>query len=278
LEKITLALEHKRLIEKLRACHEAYQEAEARLVEATSDVEALTERNSGVKQALANERQLVEQVARESRIAKEAASESLRECHAIIAEEDDDSPNVEYFKSISTQDLTIEALEHDIEAERSKLEFIHDSNPGALKEFETRQNTIQKLGEKIQDSEKRLEKLNRKITRVREKWEPELDKLIGEISDAFAYNFEQIGCAGEVSVHKDDDFDLWSIEIKVKFRYALCHSVLFARRPLLTPPQGKRNSPAPRSTPPIRRRALRVYDLLSHVSAISRTRAVPRCR
>jgi chromosome segregation ATPase len=217
LEKTSLALEHKKLIEELRACHEAYQEAEARLIEATSDVEALTERNKGVKQALADERQLVEQVAQESQRAKEAASASLRECQAIIAEEDD-SPNVEYFKSIATQDLTIESLEHDIEAERSKLEFIHDSNPGALREFETRQITIQKLGEKIHGSEERLEKLHRKIRRVREKWEPELDKLIGEISDAFAYNFEQIGCAGEVSVHKDDDFDLWSIEIKVKFR------------------------------------------------------------
>ena len=29
-------------------------------------------------------------------------------------------------------------------------------------------------------------------------WEPELDKLVKEISNAFAYNFEQIGCAGEV--------------------------------------------------------------------------------
>lgn len=231
LKKTTQALDHKKLIDELRTCHEAHQEAEARLVEAASDVEALTERNSGVRQALADERQLVEQVTRESQIAKEAASRSLKECQAIIAEEEDDSPNVEYFKSIASQDLTIEDLEHDIEAERSKLEFMHEGNPGALKEFEARQSSIQKLEEKIKESEKRLEKLNRKTANVQEKWEPGLDKLIGEISGAFAYNFEQIGCAGEVSVHKDDDFELWSIEIKVKFRYVLVSPLILVGCP-----------------------------------------------
>jgi hypothetical protein len=48
-----------------------------------------------------------------------------------------------------------------------------------------------------------------------------VDQLISQINDAFSYNFEQISCAGEVGVHKDEDFEKWAIEIKVKFRYVV---------------------------------------------------------
>lgn len=218
LQKTTLALEHKNHIEKLRSCHEACLEAEIRLAEATSDVEALTARNRGIAQKLDDERRLVTQVEREVQEAKAVAHVALQACKAIMAEEGEEGgPNNEYFKTAGAN-FTVETLEHDIEAERSKLEFIHDGNSGALKEFETRQVTIQRLKDKLAETAKRLERLTRKVSEVRQKWEPELDKLVKEISDAFAYNFEQIGCAGEVSVHKDDDFDLWAIEIKVKFR------------------------------------------------------------
>jgi len=104
------------------------------------------------------------------------------------------------------------------------LDYVHEGNSGALREFESRKAKIDKLAFRLRESEKKLETYTRTIARIREKWEPVLDKLIQEISTAFSYNFEQIGCAGEVGVHKDDDFDLWSIEIKVKFRYALLSS------------------------------------------------------
>jgi len=211
-----LALQQRDLVAKLRGCHEALLEAEMRLVEAASDVEALEERNSGIAQQLEDERRFVAEVERESRIVKAAAEKSLEVCKVLL--DGAEGHEEQYFRSLD-QTLTMEDLEHEIEAEKSKLDYIHDGNAGALKEFELRQGTIEKLTEKIRDTARKLERLNLRISEVREKWEPELDKLIREISDAFAYNFEQIGCAGEVGVHKDEDFDLWSIEIKVKFRY-----------------------------------------------------------
>jgi len=216
LKKTDLALEHKAALERLRGFHESYMEAEVRLAEAKSDVASLTERNKGIAQQLEDERRLVAEVEKDAKLAKEAASKALDVCKATLAEEDE-GPNKEHFQNVNTN-MTMEDLRHEIEAERSKLEFIHDGNQGALKEFESRQLNIQKLNDKIDETGRILSKVSRQVLEVREMWEPELDKLVKEISNAFSYNFEQIGCAGEVGVHKDEDFDLWAIEIKVKFR------------------------------------------------------------
>ncbi|KAF4633024.1 hypothetical protein G7Y89_g5095 [Cudoniella acicularis] len=114
--------------------------------------------------------------------------------------------------------MTVEGLQNEISAEEAKLEFVHANNPNAIRDFEKRQADVDKLKEKIAEAEQKLEKISRSLAKIRGKWEPALDALISEISEAFSYNFEQIGCAGEVGIHKHDDFDLWAIQIRVKFR------------------------------------------------------------
>lgn len=210
------ALEYKGKVEAIRSCHETLLEAEIRLIEAQSDVENLEERNSGIVQRQEQERQQVKEIERESKIVTETARKALAVCQAITAEEDEATN--QKLQGIP-EDLTIEALELDIASEESKLDFIQANNPNAIAQFERFQTTVDRLTAKVEEADKRLKKIQEKITRVRGKWEPELDKLISEISDAFAYNFEQIGCAGEVGVEKTDDFEDWKIMIKVKFRY-----------------------------------------------------------
>jgi len=63
-----------------------------------------------------------------------------------------------------------------------------------------------------------LTKVQTDITEIKDQWEPELDALVAQISEAFGENFAKIQCAGEVGVHKDDDFEQWAIQIRVKFR------------------------------------------------------------
>jgi chromosome segregation ATPase len=198
----------------LRTCQEDCLEAEVRALEATSDVEALKLRNIDITRQLAEEKRLKAEAEAEAAHAREAARRALDVCRQILEQ---DEGTREYYNDVSA-DITVEELERDIDAENARLDFMHGGNANAAKEFETRQVAIDKLEEKISDASKKLEKLTTKITNLREKWEPELDKLVKEISDAFAYNFEQISCAGEVGIHKDEDFDQWSIEIKVKFR------------------------------------------------------------
>lgn len=213
IRKVEEALSYKEAVAALKLAHENLLEGEIRLLEATSDVDALMQRNSGIAQQLEDERRLVNGLEGEVTNLRQVAQRALAVCKTILEEEKDGG----YFTTLDSN-LTLEALQHDIDAEKSKLEFLHEGNAGALKEFESRQATIERLSSKISDTDRKLGVMSRNIAAIREKWEPELDKLIAEISEAFSHNFEQISCAGEVGVHKDEDFDNWSIEIKVKFR------------------------------------------------------------
>ncbi|KAI1457317.1 hypothetical protein F4805DRAFT_181686 [Annulohypoxylon moriforme] len=115
-------------------------------------------------------------------------------------------------------DKTPEDIEHEIGAESTKLELIHGVDPAILRQYEKRAQDILDLTQKKEEMNAKLESYNRRIESVKERWEPAVDEVIGKINDAFSYNFEQINCAGEVGIHKDEDFEQWAIEIKVKFR------------------------------------------------------------
>jgi chromosome segregation ATPase len=114
---------------------------------------------------------------------------------------------------------SLDALEQEVQAVAARLDLMVEGNPGLIRTFEKRKDEIAKSEEKLQELTANLESAKGKIVEIREQWEPELDALISKISNAFAHNFEQIGCAGEVSVYKDEeDFDRWSIQISVRFR------------------------------------------------------------
>ena len=239
------ALEYKEKVEAIRSCHEALLETEIRLIEAQSDVETLEERNSGIVQRQEQERQQVKEIERESKIVTERARKALAVCTAVTAEEDEATN--QRLQGIP-EDLTMESLELDIASEESKLDFIQANNPNAVAQFERFQTTVDRLTAKVEEADKKLEKIQEKIIRVRGKWEPELDKLVSEISDAFAYNFEQIGCAGEVEVEKTDDFDEWAIKIKVKFRYVFSLAVAVLEQTLTSSTEKTNNFKSSTST------------------------------
>lgn len=214
--KVGKVLEHKEQIDHMRQSHQGLLDATIRYIEGASDVEALKQRNQHIVERLDAEKELVAEAERDAGAAHARAMSALQ-IVTELSNEARDAGNFAYFENISPE-TTVEHLEREIAAEESKLDYMHANNPNAIRDFERRQLDIDGLKAKISEAEERLEKLARGITRIRGKWEPELDKLVAEISEAFSYNFEQIGCAGEVGIHKDDDFSQWSIEIKVKFR------------------------------------------------------------
>lgn len=221
LRKARTVLEHKDVVTKLRLCLQELLEAKIRLIETKSDIASLNEQNQDITAQVAREEALVKQVEVESRRVKDVAARALAVCTEIRNEPDFDTIAEEVGNP--DPEMTVEILDHEIAAEESKLDFIHATNPNAIRDFESRQRDVENMKEKMAARDLRLEQLERFIQKVRSKWEPELDKLIAKISEAFSFNFEQIGCAGEVSVHKDEDFELWAIQIKVKFRYVDSH-------------------------------------------------------
>ena len=214
-KKSELVLEYKQRIEGIRYAHHSLMKARLRQLEAASDVRALAEKNVHIARQVTELRQAVDRAQREVVESRAKAQRLLTRCQELNNAADEETE--ERLANIDP-DLTLEELHRQIDSETSKLDYIHAGDPGALAQFESRKDAIDRLVAKIGASQIALDQLNARVDELRASWEPKLDELIEEISGAFAHNFERIGCAGEVGVHKDEDFELWSIQIKVKFR------------------------------------------------------------
>lgn len=216
IRKAKEALKWKEFITKIRTCHEEYIEARIRLIEAESDVYGLEQRNIDIVRQQTEERQRVKEIERIAKETKDAAKVAMNTINELLT-----IPEISAIRDELTEYSdanSVEAIQAEIDAEQSKLDFIHANNPNAIRDFERRKVEIEAFTTKIVNSQEKLRNIAGKITKYRDKWEPQLDALVAQISEAFSFNFEQISCAGEVSVHKDAEFEQWAIQIKVKFR------------------------------------------------------------
>ncbi|KAI7875309.1 P-loop containing nucleoside triphosphate hydrolase protein [Lichtheimia hyalospora FSU 10163] len=109
-------------------------------------------------------------------------------------------------------------IEEEINRSKAKADTLKTNNPKALEQFEARKREIDQLSEKIEGNQQKLDSLKDKILNVKNQWEPRLTTVVSKISDKFSDALQRIGCAGEVCVHQEEDFDKWGIEIRVKFR------------------------------------------------------------
>lgn len=216
LEKVELAFKHKDRLVRLRQAHQELLEAEVWLLEAVSDVETLKDRNKDIQLQLQQATHTALKASEDCDVAKDDAHRIL----AMIRDLNLDDDEQEIVENLAREYRTEEEVNALIVAEEAFLESHFTSNPNARKEYEKYQANIAKLERSIEESTGKLETYAAEIAVVKERWEPALDELVSKISEEFSYNFEQIGCAGEVSVHKDDDFEEWALEIKVKFRSA----------------------------------------------------------
>lgn len=122
----------------------------------------------------------------------------------------------EYMNDSDRADL--EAIERELASVREQLEMIFSGNAHVIEQFERREQDIVRLQEKVDNSSAKVNELASRILDIRRLWETELDELVARISVEFAEALKSIGCAGLVAVGKEEDYDKWCIEIKVRFR------------------------------------------------------------
>ena len=188
-------------------------------IEATSDVQTLIERNSAVKKLLDEKDLEVEEYRRIASEAKDKAKQTYIVVEPLLKESAND-PDYMAFMETLPGNASSEEMEEEISAEKARLELTHEGNGSVIKEYEQRQKRVETLKATLEEGKSAFDELAAQIQSVREKWEPELDKLVGKISRSFSFNMGQINCAGEVGVFKDEsDFDAWAIQILVKFRF-----------------------------------------------------------
>lgn len=273
LEQAKLVLQHNRCLRVLQQANLAVLEARTRQIEAASDLQVLQERSSGIARMLNEEKKKVEELDGQ---VKRGKVEGQRASQAFLKQlKKDDGETDEERKTLLIElanGKTMEGITEDIDTEKAKLELIHHADPGVLRDFEERARKIERAQEEIATRQASLSQLEEAIQELRERWEPALDDIIGRINDAFSYNFEQINCAGEVGVHKDEDFDKWAIEIKVKFRYgtSLMSPLVPPKRTSLTPLTVSERTRPSKYLTRIVNQAANVLYLRSSISCLSR--------
>ncbi|KAF6257582.1 hypothetical protein COO60DRAFT_1219288 [Scenedesmus sp. NREL 46B-D3] len=92
------------------------------------------------------------------------------------------------------------------------------NNPRVVEEYLKRKAEIERLAQDLATQRAELDTLHTEIEQLKEDWLPKLQEVVGQINTSFAANFAQIGCAGEVLLSQHEDYDKFSIQIKVKFR------------------------------------------------------------
>lgn len=220
LERAELVLQHQQRLAALREANQAVLEAQTRHIEAVSDVAALKLRNADIVQRLEEERQKVTDLTGQLEQLKSEAQNA----GAILSElwtlesGDTDEGRRDLLIELA-QDKTVESITEDIQTEEARLDLIHATDPGVLRDFEKRAQDIGRLEAAHAAAHENLQGLGERVQDLRGQWEPELDEIFRKINDGFSYNFEQIDCGGEVAIHKDEDFEKWAVHIKVKFRY-----------------------------------------------------------
>ncbi len=213
LDKARAILHHHKQIDGIRKARHVLFEAKILLLEADSEVEILKAQNSDITQQLEDGKKNLKAIVDELDEQRSIAAEARTAAVAILTDENRGDLEAK------AADKSVDDVDQAIQVERAKLEVIQASNPTALEEYERYAARIERERANQENQEARIAELTERIDHIKTQWEPRVDQLVGQINDAFSYNFEQISCAGEVGVHKDEDFDKWAIEIKVKFRY-----------------------------------------------------------
>lgn len=215
LEKAQLALSYGYSVDTLRGLYVQLFEAEIVKIEAESDLTQLRARHEEERAALAVANAAVEEHTRITADFLEEGRRLMNICQQIT--EDELSDNEEEILN-RVKGMAPDVLETEIETTQARLEMTTGGNAGIIAEYEERGRKIERDRGKLAEIENTLDRLQRSITEIKDQWEPELDSLVAQISDAFGENFAKIQCAGEVGVHKDEDFEQWAIQIRVKFR------------------------------------------------------------
>lgn len=187
-------------------------------VEAQSEYERVDGAHKDVRNNLKLRADHLETLKTELERSKTAAKALLEESNRLMQQRSQKQAD---FHAEQPEKQLPEDLDNDIVSLTVRLEMFHEGDPNVLRDYEQRAAKIERAQQKIKATERELGELGTQIATLRQQWEPELDRLVSQMSEAFAENFSRIGCAGEVRVHKEDDFANWAIQVMVKFRYVM---------------------------------------------------------
>ncbi|RVD86682.1 uncharacterized protein DFL_004945 [Arthrobotrys flagrans] len=231
MDRVVAAANFAERVREYVAQYRAVATAELHVIELSSNLQHYNSWNQSFKDRLdgkQKERDEFQEIGREMARRADELRDQCRELIDTLSDEQREEISINHSKK------TVDELKAEIQQEEVRLEGIYEGNPHAIRQYEAREKEINELRGIMEAKQADLDKHQIKIKRIRDRWEPRIDQLVGNISEAFSRSFEFIGCAGSVRIRKEGkdgcDFENWAIEILVKFREAETMQVLTAQR------------------------------------------------
>jgi len=187
-------------------------------VEAEIIFRTLKDRNVERQQEVEALRAVVEGLRRELDVAKKRARDARQHAQEEAPLPEDPIEKEEFQAKMAELPQDMETLLAEIDQLTAEADAIVCTNPAVLKQFKERELKIKDLEEKSQSHRGKVDTQSARIEELKGQWLPELKGLVAKINETFRKNFAEIGCAGEVHLQEDEDFDKFEIQIRVKFR------------------------------------------------------------
>lgn len=211
---VRAAVEHSKHLMTVRKAQQEWLEASVRQIEATSDVQGLQLRASAIFKQCDVERAKLKE-------ATEGAQEHHAEASRLRGEVQDlRLEHGDAFTPFAT-DKSPAQVQDELTAEEEGLGMISDVPQNTLLRYEQEKAAISKLEKQLGSRREKIAEVSGDIDELRGSWEPKVDELVDKVTRAFSYNFEKIGCQGEVRLHKDEDFEKWALHVMVSYRWGI---------------------------------------------------------
>ncbi|WFC98940.1 Structural maintenance of chromosomes protein 5 [Malassezia yamatoensis] len=133
-------------------------------------------------------------------------------------EESDDAFR-DLFRDQFAEDVaSVDQLELELQSAQAALDIPWGVGPNVVEAFQQRKAKIAQLNGTIDAALHEKVQAEAKIERIEQHWLPALEQLICKVNERFSSAFQRLGCAGEIRLARDDDYEKWGIDVLVKFR------------------------------------------------------------
>ena len=175
--------------------------------------DALRERQSALREA----HHALEQVL----VAFTQAKEETLACKRLYEQrmdECDDAMREAFREQYADDTESVDQLEMQLNSAQAALDIPWGVGPNVVEAFRQRKAKVAQLKETIEATRLEQTRFEAAIQRVENLWLPALETLIFNVNERFSAAFQRLGCAGEIRLARDEDYEKWGIDILVKFR------------------------------------------------------------
>lgn len=110
-----------------------------------------------------------------------------------------------YHKQFAKIPDNLEELQNKVEDIQGRIECIQGVDPRVITEYEERSKAIEDLTNQLANEKNRLEKLEKDLQELHEKWYPAIQEIVETINANFSNFFNKMGFVGEIELTRKEE-------------------------------------------------------------------------